>query len=339
MSLSSAQLAPLRLPAFRNLFLATLGSSVGHAPRRGRARDRRPGADGLGPLGRRRARRRVPADGHRRALPRAAPRPAPAALADDRRGRAPVGVFAALPFAPSAGDGRRRSRPSPVSRPASSGRPSTRACRTSSDEELPRANALLQTVENLSWAIGPIVGGILVAAAGPSAAYAINAVSFVVSIVLVAADPAAPAAERAGALARLLARPRGRLRRDAPLAVDASPSSSRGESPRSASAPRTSRDLPREAHVPRRRLRLRSPLRRDRRRPRARQPLRARGCSSRCGVAVTYGGSLALMAVGLPGGRGQPERLGCGLLRSSSASGTAPRSRATRSSSSAARST
>ena len=39
-----------------------------------------------------------------------------------------------------------------------------------------RANALLQGVENVSWAFGPLVGGVLTAAAGPSAAYAINAV-------------------------------------------------------------------------------------------------------------------------------------------------------------------
>lgn len=57
------------------------------------------------------------------------------------------------------------------------------------DQELPAANALLQSVENLSWAIGPLVGGILTAAAGPSAAYVINAVSFVVSMLLVLRIP------------------------------------------------------------------------------------------------------------------------------------------------------
>jgi MFS family permease len=58
-----------------------------------------------------------------------------------------------------------------------------------SDEDLPVANALLQSVENLSWAVGPLVGGILTAAAGPSAAYLINAVSFVVSMLLVLKIP------------------------------------------------------------------------------------------------------------------------------------------------------
>ena len=59
-----------------------------------------------------------------------------------------------------------------------------------SEEQLPEANALLQTVENLSWTIGPLVGGLLTAAAGPHAAYWINAVSFLVSAVLVAQIPA-----------------------------------------------------------------------------------------------------------------------------------------------------
>jgi MFS family permease len=58
------------------------------------------------------------------------------------------------------------------------------------EEELPDANALLQTVENVSWAAGPVLGGVLAAAEGPHAAYWINAGSFVVSAVLVARIPA-----------------------------------------------------------------------------------------------------------------------------------------------------
>jgi MFS family permease len=58
-----------------------------------------------------------------------------------------------------------------------------------SDEELPAANALLQAMENVSWAIGPILGGLLTAAAGPDAAYWINAVSFLLSAVLIARIP------------------------------------------------------------------------------------------------------------------------------------------------------
>ena len=58
------------------------------------------------------------------------------------------------------------------------------------EEELPEANALLQTVENVSWMIGPILGGLLTAASGPNAAYWINAVSFLISAALVARIPA-----------------------------------------------------------------------------------------------------------------------------------------------------
>src|SRR3954452_20010405 len=100
-----------------------------------------------------------------------------------------VGVFVALPFAPNAA--------TVVGLAAIAGlatgffRPAVYAGVPNlvPDEELPRANALLQGVENLSWAIGPLVGGVLTAAAGPSAAYAINAASFVVSIVLVVRIP------------------------------------------------------------------------------------------------------------------------------------------------------
>jgi MFS family permease len=59
-----------------------------------------------------------------------------------------------------------------------------------SDELLGDANALLQTVENAAWAIGPLLGGALTAAWGPHAAYWINAVSFLISAVLVARIPA-----------------------------------------------------------------------------------------------------------------------------------------------------
>jgi dTMP kinase len=58
------------------------------------------------------------------------------------------------------------------------------------EEDLPQANALLQTVENASWAVGPVIGGVLTAVAGPHLAYWINAVSFVVSAVLVSRIPA-----------------------------------------------------------------------------------------------------------------------------------------------------
>lgn len=57
------------------------------------------------------------------------------------------------------------------------------------EDQLPEANALLQTVENVSWAFGPILGGILTAAAGPHTAYWINAVSFLISALLVVRIP------------------------------------------------------------------------------------------------------------------------------------------------------
>jgi MFS family permease len=56
-------------------------------------------------------------------------------------------------------------------------------------EELPAANAFLQTMENGSWAIGPILGGVLTAAAGPHTAYWINGVSFVFSAALIVRIP------------------------------------------------------------------------------------------------------------------------------------------------------
>ncbi len=56
--------------------------------------------------------------------------------------------------------------------------------------ELASANALLQGVENASWAVGPVLGGLLTAAAGPAASYWINAASFVFSMLLVLRIPA-----------------------------------------------------------------------------------------------------------------------------------------------------
>jgi predicted MFS family arabinose efflux permease len=46
------------------------------------------------------------------------------------------------------------------------------------------ANSLLQTVENLSWLIGPVVGGAVVAAWGTDLAYWLNAATFLLSAVL-----------------------------------------------------------------------------------------------------------------------------------------------------------
>jgi MFS family permease len=190
LSTFSSQLEPLRLPAFRNLFLATLGSSVGtlmaavaltldvqertkHSPHTGLW----VGAVlvveflptvvvglFLGPLLDRLPRRTL------------------MIAADAIR----VGVFVALPFAPSAA--------AVVALALVAGlatgffRPAVYAgVPNLVDEELlPKANGLLQTVENLSWMAGPVLGAV----AGPTISYGINAASFLVSIALVVGIPA-----------------------------------------------------------------------------------------------------------------------------------------------------
>jgi MFS family permease len=187
--LSSAQLAPLRLAGFRNLFLATLGSSVGTLLAAvALAIDVKDRTNSglwvgavliveflptivvgmlLGPLLDRLERRSL------------------MIAADAVR----VAVFVALPFAGNAatvvGLALVAGLATGFFRPAVyAGVPNL------VDEELlPQANALLQTVENLSWTIGPVLGGLLTAAAGPSAAYGINAASFLVSIALVVRIP------------------------------------------------------------------------------------------------------------------------------------------------------
>lgn len=49
------------------------------------------------------------------------------------------------------------------------------------EEDLAPANSLLQAVDNLTWALGSIAGGALVAASGVDAAYWINAGTFLIS--------------------------------------------------------------------------------------------------------------------------------------------------------------
>ncbi len=53
------------------------------------------------------------------------------------------------------------------------------------DDELTNANSLLQTVENAAWMVGPVLGGVMVNLWGPSVPYAVNAVTFLVSALLV----------------------------------------------------------------------------------------------------------------------------------------------------------
>lgn len=59
------------------------------------------------------------------------------------------------------------------------------------DEELADANALLQLVEWLTTAAGPLLGGALVAASGPHLAYWVNAATFAFSALLILGIPAA----------------------------------------------------------------------------------------------------------------------------------------------------
>ncbi|HEU4942760.1 MAG TPA: MFS transporter [Gaiellaceae bacterium] len=100
-----------------------------------------------------------------------------------------MGIFALLPFAGSAG--------AIVGLAAVAGfatgffRPALYAGLPNllPDEDLPHANSLLQTIENVAWALGPVLGGLLVAATGPDAAYWFNAVTFLVSAALLAGIP------------------------------------------------------------------------------------------------------------------------------------------------------
>jgi MFS family permease len=186
---SSAQLTPLRLPGFRSLFFATLTSSAGTLLAAvalvidvQQRTDSGPWVAAvviveflptvvvgllLGPLLDRLDRRSL------------------MIAADAVR----VGVFVALPFAPSVawivGLAAVAGLATGFFRPAVyAGIPNLVP-----DAELPNANALLQTVENVSWAVAPVLGGVLASAAGPSLAYAINAASFCVSILLVVRIP------------------------------------------------------------------------------------------------------------------------------------------------------
>jgi MFS family permease len=54
------------------------------------------------------------------------------------------------------------------------------------EQDLAQANALIQTSENVSWTIAPVIGGALVAVSSPDLAYWINAASFFLSALLIA---------------------------------------------------------------------------------------------------------------------------------------------------------
>jgi MFS family permease len=100
------------------------------------------------------------------------------------------GVFAALPFAPSAA--------ATVGLAAVAGfatgffRPAVYAGlpNLADDADLPQANALMQAVESLAGLAGPLAGGLIVAAAGPDINYALNAFTFLVSAAFLLRIPA-----------------------------------------------------------------------------------------------------------------------------------------------------
>jgi MFS family permease len=113
-----------------------------------------------------------------------------------------VGVFCVLPFATSAlqivvlafAAGTATS----VFRPAVyAGLPNL-----VSDRDLPYANGLLQTADNLTWALGALVGGALVAATSPDTAYWVNAATFLVSAILISRIRESLEEERAPSLGR-----------------------------------------------------------------------------------------------------------------------------------------
>ena len=113
-----------------------------------------------------------------------------------------VGVFCVLPFATSAlqivllafAAGTATS----VFRPAVyAGLPNL-----VSDRDLPYANGLLQTADNLTWAMGALVGGALVAATSPDTAYWVNAATFLVSAILISRIRESLEEERAPSLGR-----------------------------------------------------------------------------------------------------------------------------------------
>ena len=60
-----------------------------------------------------------------------------------------------------------------------------------SDDDLPEATSALQTVENLTWMLGPVIGGIVLSLEGPDLAYWVNAATFLLSAALLARIPAA----------------------------------------------------------------------------------------------------------------------------------------------------
>lgn len=58
------------------------------------------------------------------------------------------------------------------------------------EADLPQANSLLQAIENLTWMLGPLVGGAILSVSSPDVNYAVNAATFLVSAALLVRIPA-----------------------------------------------------------------------------------------------------------------------------------------------------
>lgn len=109
-----------------------------------------------------------------------------------------LGVFVALPFAPNA--------LTIVLLAAVAGfatgffRPAVYAGLPNlvDDRDLPQANGLLLAVDSLTWLVGPLAGGAILAVGGPDPNYLANAATFLVSGVLLLRISAARLGERAG---------------------------------------------------------------------------------------------------------------------------------------------
>lgn len=57
------------------------------------------------------------------------------------------------------------------------------------EADLPHANSLFQAADNSTWLLGPLIGGVLLAAWGPDVPYLINAATFLFSALLIARIP------------------------------------------------------------------------------------------------------------------------------------------------------
>ena len=113
-----------------------------------------------------------------------------------------VGVFCVLPFATSALQIVLLAFAAGIS--TSLFRPAVYASLPNlvADRDLPHANGLLQTADNLTWALGSLAGGAVVAATSPDTAYWVNAATFLVSAVLISRIRTSLEEERAPSMGR-----------------------------------------------------------------------------------------------------------------------------------------